>query len=660
MKKNLFSLCGLLGMLLVSTASAQHTISKELPMSVRLAESEMVRCPESWQLDFQPKLKWDYCHGVELQAFLRLEEMYGDSRYFDYAEAYCDTMVREDGTVVAYKREEFSLDRVNTGKILFNMYARTGEEKYKKALDLMYSQFKDQPRTKEGGFWHKKVYPHQMWLDGLYMGCPFYAEYAARYNRPEAFQDIINQFCVVARHTYDPATGLYKHAWDESREMFWCDKQTGQSAHSWGRAMGWFAMAIVESLEFIPVNEPNRDSLLAILDNVLVQIERYQDSKTGLWYQVLDRSGDKGNYLESTVSAMFIYSIYKGIRLGVVPAKYMAVADKGFEGFMKRFIKVDKSGVVSITDCCAVAGLGGKNNRSGDYDYYINELIRDNDPKAIGPFINACLERERLVPHEGPVTVANKNGKIRILMIGDSTMANKDTSKGSPERGWGMVLQHFFTDAVEVDNHAQNGRSTKSFINEGRWDKVLSRIRPGDYVFIQFGHNDEKYKKEKVYTAPDVTFDDNLRRFVRETRLRGGIPVLFNAIIRRKFVDNRLVDTHGDYLESPRKVAAQMDAYFIDANAITHGLVEAMGPEESKKLFMWLEPGAFKSHPKGAKDDTHLNVYGAHKVAWSLISAVGNKIPRLEQHLRYQIFKEEESLNSTDSEHCHYLLVTSY
>ena len=638
MKKNLFSLCGLLGMLLVSTASAQHTISKELPMSVRLAESEMVRCPESWQLDFQPKLKWDYCHGVELQAFLRLEEMYGDSRYFDYAEAYCDTMVREDGTVVAYKREEFSLDRVNTGKILFNMYARTGEEKYKKALDLMYSQFKDQPRTKEGGFWHKKVYPHQMWLDGLYMGCPYYAEYAARYNRPEAFQDIINQFCVVARHTYDPATGLYKHAWDESREMFWCDKQTGQSAHSWGRAMGWFAMAIVESLEFIPVNEPNRDSLLAILDNVLVQIERYQDSKTGLWYQVLDRSGDKGNYLESTVSAMFIYSIYKGIRLGVVPAKYMAVADKGFEGFMKRFIKVDKSGVVSITDCCAVAGLGGKNNRSGDYDYYINELIRDNDPKAIGPFINACLERERLVPHEGPVTVANKNGKIRILMIGDSTMANKDTSKGSPERGWGMVLQHFFTDAVEVDNHAQNGRSTKSFINEGRWDKVLSRIRPGDYVFIQFGHNDEKYKKEKVYTAPGVTFDDNLRRFVRETRLRGGIPVLFNAIIRRKFVDNRLVNTHGDYLESPRKVAAQMDAYFIDANAITHGLVEAMGPEESKKLFMWLEPGAFKSHPKGAKDDTHLNVYGAHKVAWSLISAVGNKIPRLEQHLRYQSF----------------------
>ena len=612
-------------------------ISEKLPMSVRLAESEMVRCPESWQLDFQPKLKWDYCHGVELQAFLRLEEMYGDSRYFDYAEAYCDTMVREDGTVVAYKREEFSLDRVNTGKILFNMYARTGEEKYKKALDLMYSQFEGQPRTKEGGFWHKKVYPHQMWLDGLYMGAPFYAEYAARYGKPEAFQDVINQFCVVARHTYDPATGLYKHAWDESREQFWCNKENGQSAHSWGRAMGWFAMALVETLEFVPVDEPNRDSLLAILDNVVKQIERYQDKKTGLWYQVLDRSGDRGNYLESSVSAMFIYSLYKGIRLGVVPATYMAVADKGFEGFMKRFIKVGKKGVVSITDCCAVAGLGGKNMRDGSYDYYINELIRDNDPKAVGPFINACLERERLTPHEGPVTVENKNGKIRILMIGDSTMANKDTSKGSPERGWGMVLQDFFTDAVEVDNHAQNGRSTKSFINEGRWDKVLARIRPGDYVFIQFGHNDEKYNKPAVYTAPGVTFDANLRRFVMEARQRGGIPVLFNAIVRRKFDGERLTNTHRDYLLPPRRVAEETDAYFVDANAITHGIVEAMGPEDSKRLFMWLPKGS-PSHPKGLQDDTHLNVYGAHRVAWSLISAVCNQIPRLEQHVKYYDF----------------------
>ena len=371
-------------------------ISEKLPLSVRLAESEMVRCPESWQLDFQPKLKWDYCHGVELQAFLRLEEMYGDSRYFDYAEAYCDTMVREDGTVVAYKREEFSLDRVNTGKILFNMYARTGEEKYKKALDLMYSQFEGQPRTKEGGFWHKKVYPHQMWLDGLYMGCPFYAEYAARYGKPEAFQDVINQFCVVARHTYDPATGLYKHAWDESREQRWCDSITGQSAHSWGRAQGWFAMAIVDALEQMPADYAGNATMKKILNAVAEGVKNYQDPATGLWYQVLDCPGREGNYLESSCSSMFVFALYKAVRLGYLDSSYLAIAEKGYQGILDNFIEEHEDGTISLTRTCAVAGLGGKVYRAGDYNYYINEQIRSNDPKALGPFINASLEHELL------------------------------------------------------------------------------------------------------------------------------------------------------------------------------------------------------------------------------------------------------------------------
>lgn len=629
-----------LSLLCALPSVAQTRVSEELPLSVRLAESEMIRCPESWQLDFQPKLKWDYCHGVELQAFIRLGDTYGDPRYFDYAEAYCDTMVREDGTVVAYKREEFSLDRVNTGKILFDMYARTGEEKYKKALDLMYSQFADQPRTKEGGFWHKKVYPHQMWLDGIYMGCPFYAEYAVRFNKPEAFKDIVNQFCVIARHTYDPKTGLYRHAWDESREQRWCDPQTGQSAHSWGRAMGWFAMALVETLEQLPEEVEGRDSLLLILDNVAAQVKRYQDSRTGLWYQVLDRSGAEGNYIESSVSAMFIYSLYKGVRLGFLPKKYLKVADKGFKGYLENFIETDEQGVVSITRCCAVAGLGGKNYRSGDYNYYINELIRNNDPKSVGPFINACLEYERLNPPTGKV-IAGEKKKIRVLMIGDSTMANKDTSKGNPERGWGMVLQDFFTDEVEVDNHAKNGRSTKSFINEGLWDKVVERIRPGDYVIIQFGHNDEKANKEKVYTVPGGTFDENLRRYVRETRERGGIPVLMNSIVRRKFEGDKLVDTHGDYLDSPRNVALEMNVPFVEANAITHRMVEEMGPESSKRLFMHVAPGTCEAMPKGREDDTHLNGYGAHRIAWSLVSVLGRKVPRLGQYVKYYDYTQE-------------------
>ena len=240
------------------------------------------------------------------------------------------------------------------------------------------------------------VYPNQMWLDGIYMASPYYAEYAFRNNRPEDYQDVIRQFVVCAKHTYDPATGLYRHAWDEARKQPWADKKTGQSAHTWGRAMGWFSMALVDALEFIPKHEPGREQVMDILQNVAKQIKNWQDKKTGLWYQVIDRSGDKGNYLESSVSTMFVYALYKGVRLGLIDKSYLEVAEKGYEGILKHFIEVDDNGVVSLTQTCAVAGLGGKPYRSGEYDYYINEKIRSNDPKAVGPFINASLERERL------------------------------------------------------------------------------------------------------------------------------------------------------------------------------------------------------------------------------------------------------------------------
>ena len=635
--RKLFSLFFLILCLLLNVRALQRQslVDLSLPMSVRMAESEMIRSPQSWQLDFQSRLKWDYCHGVELQAFLNLYDSYGDKRYFDYAEAYCDTMVLDDGSIRTYKQSDYSLDRINSGKLLFTMYERTGQAKYKIALDTLRAQFDGQPRTAEGGFWHKQIYPSQMWLDGLYMGAPFYAEYVSRFGQPKEYEDIIRQFCVIARHTYNPGTGLYQHAWDESRTQKWADPITGQSAHSWGRAMGWFAMALVETLEFMPQDVQGRDSLLHILDNVVKQIRAYQERSSGLWYQVLDRSGDAGNYLESSVSCMFVYALYKGMRLGVIPKDYMNTAEKGYSGILANFIEVDDKGVISLTRTCAVAGLGGKNYRMGDYSYYINETIRSNDPKAVGPFINACLERERLSPPAGNVRAGNDT--IRVLMIGDSTMANKSERNGNPERGWGHVLGHFFMPGVVVDNHAKNGRSSKSFINEGLWDVVLSRIRPGDYVFIQFGHNDEK-TRETLYTEPGGSFDDNLRRFVTETRERGGIPVLFNSIVRRKFDNGKLVDTHGKYLSSPRWVAHDMNVPFIDANAITHQLVEGLGSEASKRLFMWVEPGTCEACPDGKKDDTHLNIYGAHKVAWELLSEVKRKVPRLGQYVKYYDF----------------------
>lgn len=371
-------------------------VKSDQPWSVRMAESEMIRCPESWQLDFQPRLKWDYCHGLELQSMLDVYDRYGDSKFYEYALAYADTMVNADGTIKKYKLEDYSLDRVNSGKFLFRIYDQTKNEKYKKALDLMRSQLDTHPRNADGGFWHKKIYPHQVWLDGIYMGAPFYAEYAHRNSQVNAYQDIINQFLMAARHTYDPQTDLFRHACDVSRKERWSDKQTGQSLHSWGRAMGWYAMAFVDALEFIPKHEVGRDSMLVVFNHLANMVKRLQDAKTGLWYQVLDKSGEKGNYLESSCSAMFVYALFKGVRLGYLDASYLSVAKKGYRGILKHFIEVDKNGLVTITQACAVAGLGGKVYRSGDYDYYINEAIRPNDAKAVGPFIMASLEWENI------------------------------------------------------------------------------------------------------------------------------------------------------------------------------------------------------------------------------------------------------------------------
>ncbi|MDH6534159.1 hypothetical protein D0T51_04225 [Parabacteroides sp. 52] len=367
-----------------------------LSYAVKIADAEMIRCPESWQLDFQPTLKWDYCHGLELQAFLQLYEKNGDEKYFDYALAYADTMIQADGSITAYKLSDYNIDRVNSGKILFRLYDYTKDPKIKKAIDLLRSQLDTHPRNEDGGFWHKKIYPHQVWLDGVYMGTPFMAEYAARFNRPQDFADVINQIRMAARHTYDPANGLYRHACDLSREMFWADKVTGQSKHTWGRALGWYAMAIVDALDFVPVDQEGRTEVLEILNHIAGKLKEIQDKKTGLWYQVLDRSGDKGNYVESSCSAMFIYSLLKAVRMGYIDASYRQVAEKAYKGFIKEFVEFDTNGLMHITRACGVAGLGGKDNRSGDYNYYINEMIRANDPKVIGPFIMAVLEMDKL------------------------------------------------------------------------------------------------------------------------------------------------------------------------------------------------------------------------------------------------------------------------
>lgn len=397
MRKSLrLSLSFALALFAIGLFAQTKTVKKNLPWSVRMAQSDIIRNPEAWMLDFSKELRWNYCQGLGCQAVLDVYDRYENKKLYDYVKAFTDTIIDQNGQIRTYKKSNYSLDLVNPGKILFRMYARTGDKRLKIALDTLRSQLATHPRTPEGGFWHKKVYPNQMWLDGLYMGAPFYAEYNKTFNHPEDQADVVKQFLLVAQKTYDPETGLFRHAWDASKAMPWADKTTGQAPHVWGRAMGWYMMAIVDALDFLPKNQPGRDSMIVILRNASKTLLKYQDKTTGAWYQVVDLPTRKGNYLEATCTSMYSYAMLKGARKGYLGKEYRAAGLKAYNGLIKDFIKVDVNGVVSLTRCCAVAGLGGNPYRDGSFEYYIHEPIRDNDPKGVGPFIMASLEVERL------------------------------------------------------------------------------------------------------------------------------------------------------------------------------------------------------------------------------------------------------------------------
>jgi unsaturated rhamnogalacturonyl hydrolase len=355
---------------------------------VRLTNSEIARNPESWMLDFSKVPKWNYCHGLELQAIFQVWQQTFDQKYYDYVYSFADLMVEPDGQIKTYKPQEYNIDRVNSGKFLFPVYALTKQERFKKAIELMREQMRTHPRTKDGSFWHKKIYPHQVWLDGLYMAGPFLAEYAKTFDEPELFDDVALQITDVRKYLYDAKTGLYYHGWDESREQRWADPVTGLSPHFWSRSIGWFMMSMVDVLDFMPENHLKRSEIITMLQELSAAIEKYREKKTGMWYQVTDQMGREGNYLESSASAMFIYTWVKGARKGYLDKSYLKKGEKAYDQFVKRFIKDNGDGTISLTDGCAVAGLGGeKNYRDGSYEYYINEPVRDNDPKAVGPFI---------------------------------------------------------------------------------------------------------------------------------------------------------------------------------------------------------------------------------------------------------------------------------
>ncbi|MCF8378744.1 MAG: glycoside hydrolase family 88 protein [Bacteroidales bacterium] len=363
--------------------------------SERIAETVMKDYPEMWLMEDATKIKWTYTKGLLGDAYIDLWEETGNKAYYDYAKAYADTMINEEGIIYGYKLEDYNIDNINPGKLIFDLYEETKDERYLTVIQTLRNQLEGHPKTKAGGFWHKKIYPHQMWLDGLYMGSVFYARYGVEFNEPESVDDAVNWVILMEEKARDPKTGLLYHAWDESKEQAWANKETGLSEHFWGRGMGWYAMALVDILDYTE-NHARRNEIIEITKRTAEAVVKFQDPKSGVWYQILDQGTREGNYLEGSVSAMFTYFLLKAVKEGYIDESYMENGKKAYMGMLDNLIIVREDGGVVLSPVCAGAGLGGNPYRDGTFEYYINEKLRDNDPKGVGPFIMASILFENL------------------------------------------------------------------------------------------------------------------------------------------------------------------------------------------------------------------------------------------------------------------------
>lgn len=336
--------------------------------------------------------RWNYIDGCMMTAVLALHRMTGEQKYLDFADRFVGWYVQEDGSIRTYSPEEYNLDNVNPGKNLFALYERTGKEKYRKAMDVVRSQLETMPRTKEGNFWHKKIYPNQVWLDGLYMAQPFYVQYETTYNRMRGCLDSFRQFCNVVRLMRDEKTGLFYHGYDESREMYWANPETGCSENFWLRALGWYVVALVDTLEVMD------EQLYYEYRTVQSQLRALVDAwlpwqhESGMFYQIINRPDHEKNYLETSGSALFAYGVMKAVRLGFLPKRYRAYGEKAFWGTTERYLSKDENGKLRLGGICLVAGLGGKEHRDGSLEYYFSEPVVENEAKGVGPLVLAFTE----------------------------------------------------------------------------------------------------------------------------------------------------------------------------------------------------------------------------------------------------------------------------
>lgn len=503
MKRTLF--CSLLASLLLVTGLQAQTWSEKMVQTV------MTLWKDSLYTDPAKPARWTYDQGVILKGIEGLWYNTGDGKYFNYLQKCMDFFVNDKGEIRTYKAADYNLDNILCGRILLTLYNVTGKEKYYKAAQTLREQLKSQPRTNEGGFWHKKIYPYQMWLDGLYMAEPFYAEYANWFNEPSDFDDIANQFIWMEKHARDPKTGLLYHGWDESKQQKWANPQTGTSPHFWARAMAWYGMALVDVLEQFPADHPKRDSLTAIFRRFAAAVKKVQDPATGLWYDIINLPKAKGNYVEASASSMFVCAIAKAVRLHILPDTYLSVSKKGFDGITKTFIETSASGQTNLKGTVSVSGLGGNPYRDGSYEYYMSEKVVVNDPKGVGAFLQAANEMQLLS--------TMNTGKGKTVLLDDYFNAEKKKDITGVLKPYHYKWYELYNNGFSLLGHVFNsyGVATKT-LSEA---PTVQKLKQADIYLIVDADNTADNPTPNYVQPKDA---DEVYNWVKE----GGVLVLMH------------------------------------------------------------------------------------------------------------------------------------
>ncbi|WP_293889283.1 MULTISPECIES: glycoside hydrolase family 88 protein [unclassified Sphingobacterium] len=484
---------------------------QQKPLSEQMANTVLEKLyPDSLFNKTDKFPKWSYDMGVIFEGLTAVWRNTGDADYFNYMQSRMDAYLSIPDSIKNYDVKDFNIDNIKNGTTLLMLYKVTGKEKYLQACHRLYAQLQKHPRTHEGGFWHKKIYPYQMWLDGLYMAQPFYAEYASLMNIPSAFDDIANQFVYMEKNARDPKTGLLYHGWDESKKERWSDPKTGLSPHFWARGMGWYVMALVDVLDYFPEDHPRRQELIAILDRTLSAVVKYQDTKTGVWYDIVDLGTRKGNYLESSASSMFVFGLAKSLRKGYIRSSFQKYLDRGYQGIVKEFISVAGDNRVDLNKTVQVSGLGGKKYRDGSFAYYMSEPVVTNDPKGIGAFILAASEVE---------FAQGKKGKKQHVVTLDNYFNNEYKKTASGE----LKPYHYLWDGDDNNGFSLLGRIFEK--NGGK----LNTLKTAPTL------NNLLQSNIYIIVDPDTEKETEQPHFMNETHAqqiaqwvdRGGVLVLF-------------------------------------------------------------------------------------------------------------------------------------